>query len=163
ACPVHGLQTPGVPARLRPGRLPGRRPPVVLRADPAGIDGPAGLGGAPAGRHRAYGRAVSRRHRPRRAGRPGAEGGRGGTPMSDACGCGGELRPTGQDGAEEREPERLWQVRELRFAAAAGVCLLAGALTAWAGTPPPVPLTLNALALALGAWTFVPGTLRRLV
>ncbi len=41
--------------------------------------------------------------------------------MSDACGCGStEPREQGAE-EEEREPQRLWQVSELRFAAAAGI------------------------------------------
>ena len=52
-------------------------------------------------------------------------------PMSDACGCGDDEPPSrrgdevGEE--EEREPERLWEVSELRFAAVAGVFLLARA------------------------------------
>ena len=53
--------------------------------------------------------------------------------MSDACGCGDDepRRPIKADAdleqeeAEEREPERLWEVSELRFAAVAGMFLLA--------------------------------------
>ncbi|MFI7523934.1 heavy metal translocating P-type ATPase [Micromonospora globbae] len=40
--------------------------------------------------------------------------------------------------------------------------LLAGLIAGWSGAPRPVELTLQALALAVGAWTFVPSTLRRL-
>ena len=81
--------------------------------------------------------------------------------MSDAC-CGPAEPRTGAE-AEEREPERLWEVSELRFAAASGV-LLAGALIAgWNGSAEPVVLALEIGALLLGAWTFVPSTVRRLV
>ncbi|MBC9002307.1 heavy metal translocating P-type ATPase [Micromonospora aurantiaca (nom. illeg.)] len=80
--------------------------------------------------------------------------------MSDACGCGDD-KPT-TDEAEEREPERLWEVSELRAAAVAGVLLLAGLIAGWSGAPRPLEITLQALALAVGAWTFVPSTLRRL-
>ncbi|MGW3353184.1 heavy metal translocating P-type ATPase [Nonomuraea rubra] len=83
--------------------------------------------------------------------------------MSDSCACSGDDEPrTPGDEAEEREPERLWQVSELQFAAAAGVFLLAGWVAGLAGASTPVTLALNGLALAIGAWTFVPGTLRRL-
>ena len=78
--------------------------------------------------------------------------------MSEACGCGSELGP-GE--AEEREPERLWEVSELRAAAAAGVLLAAGFAADVAGSSR-VELALNAAALLVGASTFVPGTLRRL-
>ncbi len=79
--------------------------------------------------------------------------------MSDAC-CGDDEARPGEE-AGEREPERLWEVSELRAAAAAGM-LLVGALTAgWVGSDT-VALLLNAAALLVGASTFVPETLRRL-
>jgi len=81
--------------------------------------------------------------------------------MSDACGCGDD-KPEGAKAAEEREPERLWQVNELRAAAVAGVFLLAGFVAGLVDAPRPVEIGLNAVALLIGAWTFVPGTLRRL-
>jgi len=81
--------------------------------------------------------------------------------MSDACGCGGDEPRTGEE-AEEHEPERLWEVSELRFAAVSGVFLLAALITGWADTTPPVALGLEALALVIGAYTFVPSTLKRL-
>ncbi|MCB0934771.1 MULTISPECIES: heavy metal translocating P-type ATPase [Mycobacteriaceae] len=77
--------------------------------------------------------------------------------MSEACGCGNDDRDE-----DEREPERLWEVSELRAAAAAGVLLLAGYVVGWADGPRPVETGLYALALAVGAATFVPSTLRRL-
>jgi cation-transporting P-type ATPase G len=84
--------------------------------------------------------------------------------VSDACGCGDE--PRVDDGATElaaeREPERLWEVSELRAAAVAGVLLGASLVVGWSGGPAPVELALQVLALAVGAWTFVPSTLRRL-
>ncbi|MBE5495000.1 MULTISPECIES: heavy metal translocating P-type ATPase [Mycobacteroides] len=83
--------------------------------------------------------------------------------MSDAC-CGHD-EPAGSGAASddgEREPERLWEVSELRFAAVAGVVLLAGYVIGWIGGPRPVEIGLYALALAIGAYTFVPSALRRL-
>ncbi|MGH3389110.1 MAG: heavy metal translocating P-type ATPase [Actinomadura sp.] len=80
--------------------------------------------------------------------------------MSDAC-CGGDDKPVNAE-AGEREPERLWQVGELRAAAVAGVFLVAGFVAGMLGAPRVVEVALNTLALAVGAWTFVPGTLRRL-
>lgn len=80
--------------------------------------------------------------------------------MSDACGCGSDEPRTGEE--EEREPERLWQVSELRFAAIAGVLLLAGYAVEWAGAGSTLALALKALALVAGAYTFVPSTLKRL-
>ena len=80
--------------------------------------------------------------------------------MSDAC-CGHD-EPRTDEEPEEQEPERLWQVSELRFAAVSGVFLLAALVGGWAGAVRPVELSLEALALAAGAWTFVPSTLKRL-
>ncbi|MBN3458458.1 heavy metal translocating P-type ATPase [Mycolicibacterium sp.] len=77
--------------------------------------------------------------------------------MSEACGCGSDERSD-----DEHEPERLWEITELRAAAVAGVVLLAGYVVGWAGGPRPVEIGLYALALAIGAYTFVPSTLRRL-
>ncbi|MBC2644900.1 MULTISPECIES: cation-translocating P-type ATPase [unclassified Rhodococcus (in: high G+C Gram-positive bacteria)] len=80
--------------------------------------------------------------------------------MSDACGCGhDEPRPEGE---EEHEPEKLWQITEIRAAAAAGVLLAAGLVIGWVGGPDPVKLALEALALAVAGYTFVPSTLTRL-
>lgn len=82
--------------------------------------------------------------------------------MSDACGCGHDEPATGDEVDGEREPERLWEVSELRFAAVAGVVLLAGYVVGWTGGSHPVEIGLYAAALAIGAYTFVPSTLRRL-
>ncbi|MGW5721453.1 heavy metal translocating P-type ATPase [Amycolatopsis sp. NPDC003865] len=83
--------------------------------------------------------------------------------MSDACGCGDdEPRATGEE-AEEHEPERLWEVKELQFAAVSGVLLLAAWITSLAGGPATAVTVLEWLALLAGAYTFVPSTLRRLV
>ena len=78
--------------------------------------------------------------------------------MSDACGCGSDSKP-GEAG--EREPERLWEVSELRAAAVAGVLLAAGLIASRAGAAG-VDVVVNVAALLVGASTFVPGTLRRL-
>lgn len=80
--------------------------------------------------------------------------------MSDACGCGND-EPVGADD-EDREPEKLWQIKELQFAAASGVFLLAALVAGLADATRPVVLTLEAVALAVGAYTFVPSTLTRL-
>lgn len=81
--------------------------------------------------------------------------------MSDACGCGND-EPTGDGEAEEREPEKLWEVSELRAAAVAGVLLVAALIVGWTGGPRPVELGLETAALLVGAYTFVPSTLKRL-
>ncbi|MFE7639794.1 heavy metal translocating P-type ATPase [Kitasatospora sp. NPDC057518] len=80
--------------------------------------------------------------------------------MSDACGCGDDRKTV--EGGEEREPEKLWEVGELRAAAVAGVLLPAGLIAGWSGASDTAVNALNALALVVGAWTFVPATLRRL-
>lgn len=80
--------------------------------------------------------------------------------MTDACGCGSD-EPRGED-SEDQEPERLWEVSELRFAALAGVFLVAGFVANLLDAPSVVVISLNVAALLIGAWTFVPGTLRRL-
>lgn len=76
--------------------------------------------------------------------------------MSDAC-CGDEAHSEGSDGAEEREPERLWQVWELQAAALAGVLLLTG-LVGHGG----MQTACNWGALIVGGSTFVPKSLTRL-
>ena len=84
--------------------------------------------------------------------------------MSTACGCGDDEPRDNDDDGElgAREPERLWEVSELRFAAAAGFFLLAGFIADLNDASGAVVTGLNAVALALGAWTFVPSTLKRL-
>ncbi|GAB86910.1 heavy metal translocating P-type ATPase (plasmid) [Gordonia rubripertincta] len=79
--------------------------------------------------------------------------------MSDACGCGHD-EATGED---EEAPEHWWQVRELQAAVAAAAVLLAAFIVGWFGGPDPVTAALEWVALLIGAWTFVPSTLRRLV
>ena len=79
--------------------------------------------------------------------------------MSDACGCNDEPR---NEETEGREPERLWEVRELQFAAISGVFLLAALIAGFVDATRPVVLTLEAVALVVGAYTFVPSTLKRL-
>ncbi|BBX73333.1 cadmium-translocating P-type ATPase [Mycobacterium shinjukuense] len=72
----------------------------------------------------------------------------------DACGC-------DHDDNEDRAPEGLWHVWKLRRAAVSGALWTAGAIAAWAGPLGPVALGLKALALAVGASTFVPASLQR--
>ena len=82
--------------------------------------------------------------------------------MSESCGCGHD-DPCTEEAAAEREPERLWEITEIRFAAVSGALLLAALITGWADAGRPVVVTLEALALAVGAWTFAPSTLRRVI
>ncbi|MDO2374978.1 MULTISPECIES: heavy metal translocating P-type ATPase [Mycobacterium] len=74
--------------------------------------------------------------------------------VSDACGC--------DHDDIECEPERLWQVSKLRRAALSGVLLGASVVTAWVTPVGPIALGLKVFALAVGASTFVPSSLRRL-
>ncbi|QUR67825.1 heavy metal translocating P-type ATPase [Mycobacterium spongiae] len=76
-------------------------------------------------------------------------------PTGDVC-C-------GDDDSDDPEPERLWQVSKLRRAAVSGALLGASMIAAWAGPAGPVVvLGLKAGALAVGASTFVPSSLKRL-
>ena len=82
--------------------------------------------------------------------------------MTDACGCGSDEKRNENGEVEEHEPVQLWEIKELRFAAVGGLFLLLGFVAGLADTSSPVVTGLNAIALAFGAWTFVPNTLRRL-
>ncbi|ACY21842.1 heavy metal translocating P-type ATPase [Gordonia bronchialis DSM 43247] len=80
--------------------------------------------------------------------------------MSDACGCGhDEPRPEGE---EKHEPDKLWQVTEIRAAVLAGVLLVAALIVGWSDGSRPVELALEAVALVVAGYTFVPSTLKRL-
>ena len=81
--------------------------------------------------------------------------------MSDACGCGHD-DATAESQKTEKEPERFWEVSELRAAAVSGVLLLAGYAVGWSDGPTLLKQSLLWAALLVGAWTFVPSTLRRL-
>ncbi|APU15414.1 MULTISPECIES: heavy metal translocating P-type ATPase [Actinoalloteichus] len=86
--------------------------------------------------------------------------------MADECCGSGEHRPGGT--TSETEPgrphavERLWQVRELRFAAVAAL-LLAGAWPATAAGAEAIGTGLTLASAIAGAATFVPGALRNLL
>ncbi|MEB3065481.1 heavy metal translocating P-type ATPase [[Mycobacterium] zoologicum] len=60
------------------------------------------------------------------------------------------------------ESERLWGVVKLRRAAFSGAMLTASLVTAWLTPFGPVALGMKVAALAVGASTFVPSTVRRL-
>lgn len=78
--------------------------------------------------------------------------------MSDACGCGND-EPRGDD---DGEPEKLWQIKELQFAALSGVFLLGALIAGVLDAAEAVVVALEAVALMAGAYTFVPSTLKRL-
>jgi cation-transporting ATPase G len=80
--------------------------------------------------------------------------------MSDACGCGHDEAGAPESG--QREPEKLWEVSEIRFATVSGVFLLAGWIGSLMGAAPSVVRVLEVVSLLVGASTFVPSTLRRL-
>ncbi|QFU91807.1 cation-translocating P-type ATPase [Amycolatopsis sp. YIM 10] len=62
---------------------------------------------------------------------------------------------------ENETPQKLWQVREIQLAAAAGILLAAGFAAGWLGSPV-IETVLHLLAAATGGVTFVPGTVRAL-
>ena len=78
--------------------------------------------------------------------------------MGDACCAPGDAGH-GADAGEA--PERVWQIREVRFAAVAGAFLAAGLVAGAAGADG-VATAVFLVALALGGSTFVPETLRAL-
>lgn len=82
--------------------------------------------------------------------------------MSAEC-CGPDEHqdssPTSTAGVEK--PQRLWQIRELRLAAVAGVLLVAGFVARWGGADT-VSAGLHLGAAAVGGLTFVPATVRNL-
>ncbi|MEV7473562.1 cation-translocating P-type ATPase [Pseudarthrobacter oxydans] len=79
--------------------------------------------------------------------------------MSDAC-CGDNKPVTTEEGQEEAEG--FWQVTEVRAAAVAGGLLLVAWIASLLDAAEWVTLPLEAAALLVAAWTFVPSTLRRL-
>ncbi|MFE4537140.1 heavy metal translocating P-type ATPase [Streptomyces scopuliridis] len=82
--------------------------------------------------------------------------------MADAC-CGTDSRATAQTTGASDAPAAVWQVRELQAAAVAGVLLLASLLVSGARLSGVWATSLELAALAVGAATFVPGTLRALL
>lgn len=78
--------------------------------------------------------------------------------MGDAC-CGPE---TPGHATDDQEPQRWWQARELQAAIISGAALVAALVAGWTGAADAVVLALEVVALGVGAWTFVPSTLRRL-
>ncbi|MFI8778105.1 heavy metal translocating P-type ATPase [Brachybacterium paraconglomeratum] len=79
----------------------------------------------------------------------------------DAC-CGSTTPAPPGEPIELEQSTPWWRDRSLLLPATAGVLWLAGLLLDWAGLGL-VALIVHVLALAAGAWTFVPSTLQRLV
>lgn len=80
------------------------------------------------------------------------------TVLDDAC-CGPE---PAREGEEQEEMAPWWHDRALALPVASGVLWVTGLVLDWSGLEFPA-LTAFALGLAAGAWTFLPGTVRRLV
>jgi cation-transporting ATPase G len=78
--------------------------------------------------------------------------------MADACCAQGHR--AGVEGGEE-EPDHVWEIREVRAAATAGLVLVVGFAADAAGREQ-VAVTAYLAALLIGGWTFVPETLRAL-
>src|SRR5699024_6701381 len=78
--------------------------------------------------------------------------------MSDAC-CAHE-EPKEQL-TESETSTRWWRDRGVMIPVASGVAFIAGLVTQWSGAEIPA-LVLFWAGLLLGAWTFVPGAIRRL-
>ncbi|WP_420868969.1 heavy metal translocating P-type ATPase [Brachybacterium muris] len=81
--------------------------------------------------------------------------------IEDAC-CGSTTPAVASEGMEVEQPTPWWRDRALLLPIASGVLWVAGLLLSWAGAET-AALSAHVLALGAGAWTFVPGTLRRLV
>lgn len=81
--------------------------------------------------------------------------------IEDAC-CGTTAPTDSSETLELEEPTPWWRDRALLLPIASGALWVVGMLLNWAGLET-VGLTVHVLALLAGAWTFVPGTVRRLV
>lgn len=66
------------------------------------------------------------------------------------------------DDEQEREPEGFWQVAKVRRATWSGSLLTASVVAAWIPPLRPVALAMKVLALAVGASTFVPSSVKRM-
>src|SRR5699024_2542122 len=77
--------------------------------------------------------------------------------LDDAC-CGPEPE---REGGEQEEMASWWRDRALALPVASGVLWVSGLVLDWSGLEFPA-LAAFALGLTAGAWTFVPGTVRRL-
>ncbi|WP_306233405.1 heavy metal translocating P-type ATPase [Agrococcus beijingensis] len=78
----------------------------------------------------------------------------------DAC-CDPKPRAS-SDGDEEQRADRWWQDRALLPSIGAGVLVAAGLVLGWSGLEVAATVA-NVLGLILGAWTFVPGAIKRLL
>lgn len=81
--------------------------------------------------------------------------------VEDAC-CGSSGLTDPPEALELEQLSPWWHDRALLLPITSGVLWVLGLLTGWAGLNT-AGLAAHVLALLAGAWTFVPGTLRRLV
>ena len=79
----------------------------------------------------------------------------------DPC-CGTTAAAAPSDVLEVEQPTPWWRDSSLALPLSAGLLWVTGLVLGWVGLEV-VALIAHVLALAAGAWTFVPGTLRRLV
>ena len=83
--------------------------------------------------------------------------------MTDACGCEPSARSgPGDSGGDPDARPTWWRDTALLPSVLAGAFLSAGYVLEWFGMPLPA-LVLQSMALLAGAYTFVPGAIRRLI
>ena len=82
--------------------------------------------------------------------------------MGDAC-C-GSAEPKGLSPNEDQhEPERVWQIIELRLGTASGLLLLCAFIAGQLDVAHDLVRAIEALALIVGGYTFVPAAIRHLI
>ena len=81
-------------------------------------------------------------------------------PVDSGVACCGPSEPRGE-GAEFEDVPPWWQDRALLLPVLSGVLWISGLILEWTGQELGA-LVVFSLGLAAGAWTFVPGTLRKL-
>lgn len=79
-----------------------------------------------------------------------------------ACGCESPAPANPGSGGTGESVERWWQIRDIQFGLVSGAFLLAGFVCSQLGWET-AALILSAIALLVGASTFVPGALKKLV